>query len=61
MKVYVYRKMGDKMTCKLAAPIQSSTRDHVKQTDHIASIDDFCIISKTDNSYDLLVHESLLI
>ena len=46
---------------KLAAPSPSSTRDYVKQTCHIASIDDFCFINKTDNSYDLLVHESLLI
>ena len=46
---------------KLAAPSPSSIRDHVKQTGHIASIDDFCIISKMDNSYDLLIHESLLI
>ena len=42
-------------------PSPSSNRDYVKQTGHIASIDDFCIISKTDNSYDLLIHESLLL
>ena len=44
---------ANKSDCKLAAPSPSSIRDHFKQTGHIASIDDFCIISKTDNSYDL--------
>ena len=39
----------------------SSIRDYVKQTGHTASIDDFRVISKSSNSYDLLIHESLLI
>ena len=39
----------------------SSIRYHIKQTGHTASIDDFCIISKSNNSYDLLINESLLI
>ena len=40
---------GTKSGCKLAAPSPSSITDHAKQTGHNASIDDFCIISKTDN------------
>ena len=39
----------------------SSIRDHIKQTGHTMSIGDFHIISKSSNSYDLLIHESLLI
>ena len=39
----------------------SSIRDHVKQTGHSASIEDFRVISKSSNSYDLLIHESPLI
>ena len=57
----IYWKMGGKMTYKLAAPTPSSISDRVKQTGHTASIGYFCIISKTDNSYDLLIHESLLL
>ena len=48
---------------KVAAPSPSSIWDYVKQTGHTASTDDVCIIKKTDNSYDPLVHslEGLLI
>ena len=46
---------------ELSSPSLPSIRDHIKQTGHTASIDDFSVISKTTNSYDLLIHESLLI
>ena len=46
---------------ELSSPSPSSIRNHIKQTGHTASIDDFSVISKTSNSYDLLIHESLLI
>ena len=41
--------------------VSSSIRDHIKDTGHNASIDDFCIIDNTSNEFDLLIHESLLI
>ena len=46
---------------KLASPIPSSIWDHMKQAGHSASLDDFSIISKTDNSFELLIHERLSI
>ena len=46
---------------KLVTPNPSSIGDHAKQTGHVASLDNFQIISRTDNSYDLLIHQSLLI
>lgn len=49
-----------KSDSKLTSPNPSATWDHIKQTGHIASLDDFSIISKTDNFFDL-IHESLLI
>ena len=35
--------------------------DHISKSGHKASFDDFKIISKTDNHFELLIHESLLI
>ena len=46
---------------KIATPILSFIWDHIKQTGHTASIDDFQVINKIDTSYDLLIHESLII
>ena len=39
----------------------SSIRDHIVNTGHSASINDFCIINTASNELDLLIHESLLI
>ena len=39
----------------------SAIKDHVKDTGHSASLDDFCIIYKANNELELLIHESLLI
>ena len=39
----------------------SSIRDHINETGHAASFDDFCILDKANNNFDLLIHESLLI
>ena len=38
----------------------SAIRDHIKDAGHSASLDDFCIIDKTNNKLDLLIRESLL-
>ena len=46
----------NKIGNKLANPSPSSIGDHIKQTGHNASLDDFYIISKTNNSFDLLLH-----
>ena len=40
---------------------QVGNRDHIKDTGHSASLDDSCIINKTNNELDLLIHDSLLI
>ena len=45
---------------KLASPSPSSIWEHFKQTGNTGSLEDFSIINKTDNSLDLLIHESLL-
>ena len=39
----------------------SSIGDHISKSDHKASFDDFEIISKTENHFDLRINESLLI
>ena len=39
----------------------SSIRDRINETGHAASFDDFCILDKANNNFDLLIHESLLI
>ena len=39
----------------------SSLGDQISRSGHEASFDDFEIISKTDNHFDLLIYESLLI
>ena len=41
--------------------VSPSFRDHISNTGHSASIDDFCIIDNADNQFDLLIHDSLLI
>ena len=46
---------------KLATRSPSSIGDHGKQTGHVISLENFQITSRTDNSFDLLIHESLLI
>ena len=41
--------------------VSSSNRDHINDTCHCVSFDNFCIIDKTNNKRYLLIHESLLI
>ena len=52
---------ASKNSYKLAAHGPFSTRDYLKQTCYIASIDSFCTMNKKDNSYNLFTHESILI
>ena len=40
---------------------QSSIGDHIGSTGHNATMEDFKIIAKSDNAFDLLIYESLLI
>ena len=39
----------------------SSIKDHICKTGHIATFEDFSILAKIDNAFDLLIYESLLI
>ena len=39
----------------------SACRDHIEDTGHNAFLENFCIIDRTNNELDLLIHESLLI
>ena len=39
----------------------SAVGGHISKSGHDASLENFEIISRTDNSFDLLIHESLLI
>ena len=39
----------------------SAIGDHISKFGHNGSLEDFDILSKTENSFDLLIHESLLI
>jgi len=38
--------------------VSSSIRDNIKGQGHSASCDNFCITDKTNNEFDLRVHES---
>ena len=35
--------------------------DHVTQSGHAASLEDFSVLDRANNDFDLLIHESLLI
>ena len=39
----------------------SDIGDHISKSGHDASLENFEIIGRTDNSFDLLIHESFLI
>ena len=39
----------------------SAIRDHIDQSGHAASVNDFSILDRANNDFDLLIHESLLI
>ena len=39
----------------------SAIRDHINQSGHTASVNDFSILDRANNDFDLLIHESLLI
>ena len=39
----------------------SAIRDHINQSGHAASVNDFSILDRANNEFDLLIHESLLI
>jgi len=43
--------------------VSSVIKDHMNDTGHSASLENFCIIDRTNNEldFDLLLHESLLI
>ena len=37
--------------------VSSAIRDHIIDTDHSAFLYNFCIIDRTNNELDLLIHE----
>ena len=39
----------------------SVIRDHINQSGHAASVNDFSILDRANNDFDVLIHESLLI
>ena len=50
-------KYCDGQDVKSSGP--SSIKDHISKTGHKATFEDFSILAKTDNSFDLLIYESL--
>ncbi len=44
-----------------SSPAMSSIFSHINSSGHSASFDDFKIISSSSDSYELMIHESLLI
>ena len=46
---------------KFTSPTTSSIHSHISASGHLASFDDFKIIYSCSDSYELLIHESLLI
>ena len=62
LKIRCYEHLGtNKSGGKRACPSSSSIGDHIKQSGHEGTLEDFSIISKTSMTFDLLIHESLLI
>ena len=62
LKIRCYEHLGlNKRGENRASPSSSSIWDHIKQSGHAGTLEDFSIISKSDNSFDLSIHESLLI
>ena len=39
----------------------SAIGDHISQSGHAASLEDFSVLDRANNEFDLLIHESLLI
>ena len=39
----------------------SAIWDHINQSGHAASLEDFLVLDRANNDFDLLIHESLLI
>ena len=44
-----------------SSPVMSSISSHINSTGHSANFDDFKIISSCSDTYELMIHESLLI
>ena len=62
LKIRCYEHLGtNKSGGKRACPSSSSVGDHIKQSGHEGTLEDFSIISKTNMTFDLFIHESLLI
>ena len=40
--------------------IQPAIKDHINQSGHAASLKDLSVLDRTNNEFDLLIHESLL-
>ena len=51
----------NKLGQEIKSYVPSSIKEHICKFGHTASFDNFSILSKSDNSFDLLIHESLLI
>ena len=63
MKFYcsIYRAFKSKQKREKHSRRSLSIRSHIKDTGHIASIDNFCILDNVCNELDLLIQENLLI
>ena len=53
--------LGINKACQKIKGNCSAIGDHISKSGHNGSLEDFDILSKTENSFDLLIHESLLI
>ena len=62
-RIYTLEQLGvSPITGKTStSPITSSIHSHISAFGHLASFDDFKIISSCSDSYELLIHGSLLI
>ena len=57
--ILYYHNLGFHVCNKPVKSNSSSIGDHISKSGHKASFDGFEIIGKTDNHFDLLIHESL--
>ena len=62
LKIRCYEHLGhSRGRGNCASPSPSSIWDHIKQSGHVRTLEDFSIISNTTNLFDLLIHEIILI
>ena len=54
-------KEGRLAAIEISYSLWSSIWDHINKSGHAASVEDFSVLDRANNDFNLLIHESLLI